>query len=204
MTLQNEKQKFLDELNRLETKFKKAEMAEESATKISSDLVELILWRERMRRGVSDRHHLWPEVDAETLARMAAWDTSDPQHVLTEKVLRRLAEGSGEGAVNLLKAAIDSRRQEFSKVQSSRAKAERTKGPLVTIIQQLVQENPAIDGNTLLTRLKRLCGQGVLSHIDAVEIHFEDPNTKSVKLTGLKDKLSRAKKKIRNSRASAN
>lgn len=204
MNSKSEQQIFLHELNKLEQQFVLSETADEPVAKISSDLIDLILFRERARRGVSGMRNLWPGVDAETLARMAAWDTNDPQYVLVEKVLHRLAEGRGVSAVNLLKAAIESRSQVFSKKQSTRAKAERTKNPLVKIIEQVIQENPAIDGHKLLLKLKRLCGEGVLTHIDAEKIHFEDPGIKPVKVTGLKDQLSRAKRKIRNSQATAN
>lgn len=204
MNSKNEQQTYLQELKKLEQQFELAETAGEPVAKISSDLIDLILARERARRGVSGMSNLWPEVDAETLASMEAWDTNDPQYVLVEKVLRRLAEGRGVSAVNLLKATIESRIQAFSKMQSTRAKAERTKNPLAKIIEQFVQENPAIDGHKLLLKLKRLCGAGVITHIDAEEIHFEEPGIKPVKVAGLKDQLTRAKRKIRNSQATAN
>ena len=195
MTPENEQQKFLKKLDLLERQFVSLESSKDTVKKIQSDLMDYFLSRERARRGVSNRRSLWPVVDAETVTTMGAWDTNDPSYVLAEKTLRRFTEGRGEDAVNLLTTAIESRKRELSIAQSKRAKADRSNHPLAKIIKEIVLEDAAIDGQKLLQKLKRLCGGGELKHIDDDEIHFQNPKIKSVKVKGLKDRLSRAKKK---------
>jgi len=83
-------------------------------------------------------------------------------------------------------------------------KAEKT-DPLQRLIEQKVAENPRITGPKLLEMLKNEANCGVIEEIDEEEgvISFSraDGTFKSAKVGGLKDRLSRAKWKMRSRKA---
>jgi hypothetical protein len=75
--------------------------------------------------------------------------------------------------------------------------------PLQAVIQKIVERNPTIDCPTLLELLQNKRGIGVIQDVDGEDIYFTDANnqSKSTKVTSLKDRLHRAKKKIESQKA---
>jgi hypothetical protein len=70
---------------------------------------------------------------------------------------------------------------------------------LQTLIEQIVARKPNITQAQLLAELERCCEARDVSEIDNGTIYFESTkgSLKTAKLSGLKDRLSRAKKKLR-------
>jgi len=86
--------------------------------------------------------------------------------------------------------------------QSKNAKKERPDA-LQKLIRKIVEKNPKITETQLSEELVKCKGFGVIVDIDAEEISFTINNKGHLKLTptsGLKHRLSRAKKWLRNSR----
>ena len=91
--------------------------------------------------------------------------------------------------------------------QARRGGRARKPDALQLLIDEIVRENPELNQNQLFYRLRREEGQGVIVRIDRPEemlagdepcIHFqtEEGVEKTASLSGLKDRLSRAKKRF--------
>ena len=80
--------------------------------------------------------------------------------------------------------------------------APKTRDPLQSLIHQVVRENPRVTEGELKRKLEFLSGPGSLFDTDDDTIHYELPGgrSKRVRLSTLKDRLSRAKKAYRASR----
>ncbi len=88
-------QSFSDSLHQMEQKFSDGGQPGESDAQIAEELVHLILEAVRRSRGVLRGTPEGSAIDAETLAKMAGWDSDDPELLTAEKALRRLATGGG-------------------------------------------------------------------------------------------------------------
>lgn len=184
---------FSDSLRQLEQKFSDGEQPGETDAQIAEELINLILEAVRRSRGVVGGTPEGGTVDAEALAKMADWDSDDPELLIAEKALRRLATGGGADAVALLKRAASNRQQAVSNEQRRRASTPR-KSALQDLIERIVATNRNISTKELERRLRRERGRGVIFDMDATEITLCDEAP--VKISGLKDRLTRAKKKI--------
>ena len=114
-------QSFSDSLCQLEQQFSDGEQPAESDAQIAEELANLIFEAVRRSRGVVGGTTEGDAVDAETIAKMAGWDSDDPELLTAEKALRRLATGGGADAVALLKRAVSNRQQAVSNEQRRRA-----------------------------------------------------------------------------------
>ncbi len=203
MNKEAQQQSFSDSLHQLEQKFSDGGQPGESDAQIAEELVHLILERERLRRGVNEGTPERAAVDAETLTRMAKWDSDNPALLPTEKALRRFATGRGADGVALLKRAITDPKQAASDEARRRAlmpRKSKTSSQLNKLIDDIVATCPTISVYELLRRLRKQIGHGVIQAINDTEITFEDEESMPVKRSALKDRLSRAKKKNRKAR----
>lgn len=139
------------------------------------------------------------------------------QHVLTleaenaknaalEKALHKAANGNFEGAGRFLRelmqdgalsmAALDEcatgKRRQSANAKKSRADA------LQLLIIDILEKAPSIKPADLLKELRKLEGQGVIDEITDDDIFFIEKGHggKSALISGLKDRMSRARKKL--------
>jgi len=78
-----------------------------------------------------------------------------------------------------------------------RAKTPRTQHPVEELIETLVNAKPNISGKELLRKLETYAGGDVILKInDREEIEPYDSSFPNIKISGLKNRLSRIKKKV--------
>jgi hypothetical protein len=187
-------QEFEAALNALERGFTSAQNDAEGSEELGLALVEFVLQRERLRRGVEPESLEASAVDAETLEKMRTWDSNDPAMSTVEKVFRRFATDRLADAAVLLQAAVLSKIQSVSEAQRRRASTPRKPHPFDVLIEQIVRKKPGISEKELLRALDGHVGKGVIDEINDTEICFRDG--RAVAVSGLKDRLSAIKKKI--------
>jgi hypothetical protein len=127
---------------------------------------------------------------------MAKWDSDNPALLPTEKALRRFATGRGADGVALLKRAITGRQESISLEQRRRASRPRKRDPLQALIEGIVATRPKISEKELLRLLRSNISRGVIEYIDDTNIVLEEGPPFTVKISSLKDRLTRAKKKF--------
>lgn len=166
----------------------------ETDEQIADAIVDLILKRERIRRGVTDPNEVFA-VDRETLTRAGSWDSSNPEFAVLEKVFRQLAQGNGGGAVAYLKRSIELRAEKLSQKQSQSASAPRPnrRSTVLIAIDEIVQTNPSIKKNDALHQLKR---HPLISEVNSQRIIPED-GSKDIALSALSTQLTKARAKYR-------
>ena len=101
---------------------------------LANQVIELFLWKERLRNNLEKTFEDQYKSDFATLAAMKAMDTTDPKLVVLEKIFRQLATGRGVKAMQLLKASIESQFNEVRARQQKNAKAPspRKRNPLAS------------------------------------------------------------------------
>lgn len=189
--------RFSDSLRQLEQRFSDGGQPGESDAQIAEDLINFILEAVRRSRGVLSGTAEGDAVDAEALSKMTEWDSDDPALLPAEKVLRRFATGRGADGVALLKRVITDRQSQVSLEQQRRASMPRRKSDSFgALIDCIVGENPTISENELVRRLRNEIGRDVILDMDDTEITLKEEGRLPVRISGLKDRLTRAKKKI--------
>jgi len=129
-----------------------------SPSKVGDQLLEWLLWRERLRNGLESTPEDRLTSDRITLDKLATWDTATPELVVFEKVFRKMALGRGQDAMLLLKRSIENRRAQLRTRQQKIAKKLRgTKHPLTAMVEAVVRSNPTISAQKLFHELFRLC-----------------------------------------------
>ena len=191
-----ERKSFPDEVNALAEAFVKGQRDGESNADVWSAMLELILQRERVRHGVNVGTKKAAALDEATLAKMKSWDSDDPTMLLLEKIFRRLATNRGDDAHALLERAIADRTRAVSEDQRRKAKAPRRKNPVVTLIEDIVRGKSDISREGLDRALRAQSGKGVIFDIDEEFIYPADESFKGIRVDGLKDQLTRAKRRL--------
>jgi len=192
----NEQQLFEEELEKLQKEFVGKEKKEEPDEAIASDLIELILQRERLRHGVVAGTPEARILDASTLRRMATWDSDDPSMAVAEKAFRKLVVGESANSVRYLKRAIEMKLNDFRQQQRERAKKPRGEHPVNALIEDHVRQNPTLSTRCLYLALKRQVGQGILARVDKFEIEPVDDKSPIIQTSSLRYRLTRIKKKL--------
>ena len=182
---------FEEALKELVLNFEKA--ADGSDGDIASDLVDLCLKWERLRKGVDDVSRAARIVDVETLKKMAEWDSDDPVLQVAEKVLRRLATARGVDGIVLLRKAVEQKRAALSREQARIAKTPRPAHPIDQLIRAQIKARPGISASELIDHLERTCPNALIVSIEDDEVIFQDIKLKPLKLSGLPMRLSRIK-----------
>ena len=190
-----QKNDFATQLKEHEERFIGAGSDVESDEQLADALVRFILERRRILTDVEHGTAAAVAVDQETLKLMREWDPDDPALSTLEKVLRRFSTGRGVEAIELLKRAVINRAEALSDEQRRKAKVPRRKHPIDVLIDQEVERNPKISAPELERALERQIGKGVIFDMDGDRIDFVDDCIKPVKISGLKDRLTDAKKR---------
>jgi hypothetical protein len=188
--------KFEALLDKLQKKFQQAPVYAETDEEIGRSVLDFILQRERLRRGVTNKPEHCDAVDLETMQAMQSWDSNDPMLSTVEKILKRLSTNRLSDSAQLLKAAINAKKMEITNRQTTNALHPRKKHPVTALIESMVRSNPKITAPELEEKLRGQIGNGVISNMDKETIDPEDMKFKSAKVSGLKDHLSRIKKNI--------
>lgn len=171
-----------------------------SPAKVGDQLLELLLWRERLRNGLEATPEDRATSDRITLEKLATWDTAAPELVVLEKVFRKMALGRGQDAMLLLKRSIENRLSQLHKRQQHIAKKPRgTKHPLTVMVEVIVRSNPEINQQKLFYELRKSCD------VDAATCTYSSSSEKfkpiekkfaDVPKKNLRQYLHRAKKSL--------
>ena len=171
---------------------------DESHADIHRALLDSVLRAEQIRRGFGDSPEKWAEIDAETIEKILTSDTDDPRLVLAEKALKRIAGDQGAAGVKLIDDHVTSKARAFSKKQSNAARKARKKHPITILVEELVTQKPGMTEHDLYIALKKEVGGDVIEFYLNDEFTPVDEAYYPVKTRTLRNKLSRAKKKIAN------
>ena len=181
------------ELKTLIKEFEDGWTEAEGDASMGAAMLEFIFRYVRLQHGVLKQPEQWPDLDTDTLHKLFTWDSSNPTLQLIQNVLKRLSAGREVDAVTLLKAAVQSKLDSFSKQQSQIAKMPRKPPPLRELIENIVARKPAITCPELIETLQDEVDNGVISGFDDKIIELEGAGF--IQISCLKDRLSRAKKK---------
>lgn len=185
-----------EKLAELDRDFVAAERQGETDDQLAAAVLEWILQRERVRHQVVADTDAAHQVDQQTIQKMCDWDSNDPGMSTVEKILRRLAVGRGKDAMSLVRGLQEEARL-LSEEMRRRASVPRKLHPVDELIEQVVRLQPTISEKLLLRKLEGEVGGDVISTItDAGVIEPHDPDYPSLEVSGLKNRLSRIKKKI--------
>jgi hypothetical protein len=183
-------------LAQLDHDFLAAEQTGQSDDELAADVLEWILKRERVRYQVTEGSPTTVKVDRLTIQKMLDWDSDDPEMSTVEKVLRRIAEGRGSSAMTLVRC-LQEKAQRISNEMRRRASVPREQHPVDDLIEQFVLRDRSISEKLLLRKLENEVGGDVISAItDGGFIEPFDTDYPKLKVSGLKNRLSRIKKKI--------
>lgn len=183
-----------EQLAELGNDFIAAETDCETNEQIADAIVDLILKRERIRRGVIDSNEA-TIVDQETITKLGSWNSADPEFAVLEKVFRQLAQGQGGDAVEYLKRSIELRAEKLSQKQSQSASAPRPnrRSTVLTALNEIVQANPSIKKNDALRLLKQ---HPLISEVNNKRIIPKDGSIE-IALSALSTQLTKARAKYR-------
>ena len=166
---------------------------------VADQVVNLMLWKERIRNGMEATEADRLTSDEATLKRMRSLDSDDPEILALEKVFKRLATGHGADAMRLLERSIGSRHEQLRKRQREIAKKSRAaRHPLSTMVDPIVQSNPNITENDLFHALRKAmtttANPPCLFSADSFKP--SDKKHPAVPRKNLRQYLHRAKKKL--------
>jgi hypothetical protein len=167
----------------------------ESPDQLADALWMLILqlWRSLHQLPVDAENH---EIDSLLIEAIDRWDSDEPAFAIIEKVLKRLAKDRGLAALNYLEQSIKNKSQEFSKLQSARARAPRQRDNLSPLIKDFVTRHPNGSAKKLLAELKRHERGDIIEAIEEGAIYLRG-QTDSIPISGLKDRLHRARREVK-------
>ena len=190
-----DQEQFERQLEVLIRNFELGARSAESDDDIANAMLAFVLERERQRHGVTNKPRATAAVDIATLEKISNWDSDDPSMSAIEKFLKKLSSGDGARAVLYLKRNIYNKLTAATEEQRRKAKLPRSKHPIDELIDDIVTQNPAISGHRLLIELRKMIGKGVIELIDDTHIEVAS-GAPDIKISGLKDRLTRAKKKL--------
>ena len=172
-----------------------------SHSEVADQVIDLILWRERLRNGLEKTPQDQQRSDTKTIAALRSMDSDDPKLLVLEKVFRRLANGLGGDAMRLLQTAINNKDSELSARQTKIAQATRPtrRHPLTTMVDPIVKVSPNIKVNDLFIELRKI-SKGLVLAPCAYDFSKEmfiptDSKFPSVPKSSLPDYLYRAKRR---------
>lgn len=94
-----------------------------SHSEVADQVIDWILWRERLRNGLEATPQDQLLSDTRTIEALRSMDSDDPKLLVLEKVFRRLANGRGGDAMRLLQTTINNKDSELSARQTKIAQA---------------------------------------------------------------------------------
>jgi len=170
---------------------------------VADQVIELILWKERLRAGLETTFEDHHKSDIATIAALKTMDTNDPKLVVIEKVFRQLVTGRRNDAMRLLQASIRNKFLEVSARQQKNAKAPRPKKrhPLSSMVDSIVEKKPQISVHDLF---KALIAASKVTTESACSYNFEkaafiplDKKFEAVPKNKLSGYLYRSKQRIK-------
>ena len=183
-------------LAQIDEDFLEAELPGEKDEDVAGATLDWILKRERVRYQVAKDAEKALKVDQLTVQKMLGWDSDDPEMSTIEKVLRRLAQVRDLDAMALI-GSLQNKATTISTEMKRRASTPRTKHPVDELIEEIVKANPQSSEKELLRKLEAEAGDNVILKInDNQEIEPWDSEFPNIQISGLKNRLSRIKKKI--------
>ena len=183
-------------LSQIDEDFVQAELPGETDEDVAGAALDWILKRERVRYQVVNDAAKALKVDQLTVQKMLDWDSDDPEMSTIEKILRRLAEGRGLDAMALV-GRLQIKANAISEEMRRRASVSRKQHPVDELIEQLVRRDPTISEKLVLRKLEVEVGGDVISAItDGGVIEPFNTDYPPLEIRGLKNRLSRIKKKI--------
>ena len=183
-------------LSQIDEDFVQAELPGEKDEDVADAALYWILKRERIRYQVVNDAAKALKVDQLTVQKMLDWDSDDPEMSTIEKILRRLAEGRDLDAMVIV-GSLQNKASVISKEMQRRALTPRTQHPVDELIEEIFKVNPQLSEKALLRKLEAEAGGDVILKInDLEEIEPCDTAFPNIKISGLKNRLSRIKKKI--------
>ena len=127
-----------------------------SYEEVADQVLNLVLWKERIRNGMEATEAERLISDEATLKRMRSLDSDDPQISALEKVFNRMANSRGADAMRFLKRSIDSQHEQLRKRQQGIAnKSREARHPLSTMVDPIVKSNPNITEIELFHALRK-------------------------------------------------
>lgn len=151
-------------------------------------LLEFVLERERLRRGVTGPGKNRDEVDRQTLSALADPDSLGPEHSLREVVMRRLVADPAR-AMRYLEAALEQR--SASQARRGRRPRPRARDSITRAIEDILEERPGLPAKAVGRELAQhpdiqLLDGEFRSAVDAATLHE----------TNLASRVSDAKKRL--------
>ncbi len=174
-----------------------------SHEQVAAEVLEWILWRERLRNNLEKSSHDRERSDRKTIAALKSMDSNDPMLLAAEKVFKRLANDQGDQAMRLVQAAIENKQAAFNNRQRKIAKKLRSKTqhPISRMISPIVEKNPKIKVNELFNALRSVSKNNPAApcHFDFSKNEFitNDGKWHAIKRENLSDYLYRAKQRIK-------
>jgi hypothetical protein len=183
-------------LSQADEEFVQAELPGEKDEDVADAALDWIFKRERIRYQVVNDAAKASKVDQLTVQKMLDWDSDDPDMSTIEKILRRLAEGRNLDAMVLV-GILQSKANALSEEMRRRASVKRKQHPVHELIEQLAMKDPTISEKLVLRKLEAEVGGDVISAItDGGVIEPFDTDYPPLEVKGIKNRLSRIKKKI--------
>ena len=176
-------------------------MAMKSASyeEVAGQVLNLVLWKERIRNGMETTETDRLISDEATLKRMRSLDSDDPDILSLEKVFKRMANGQSGDAMRLLARSIKNRHEKIRKRQQEIAKKTRSaRHPLSTMVEPIVRSNPGITENQLFHELRKAMTTMANPPCLFIADSFSPSDKKhpAVPRKNLRQYLYRAKKKL--------
>jgi hypothetical protein len=133
---------------------------------------------------------------------IAFWRAGDPEVPLDyiERLSLFFQIGEARGLLKTLsKKHADILKDSYFRYNQRKIAQKTRTDPLQNLIIEIMTKNPHITEPKLLAQLEALTGAGVIEEIEDDKIYYigkDGKGGKSAKITGLKDRMSRARKKI--------
>lgn len=172
----------------LNKEFESKQKDGESDDALGAALLDFILERERIRRGIASGSPYSNQVDQETLETLRTASLEDPNFALPEAVFRRLGNAPSE-AIRYLTSAVEQRSERMSQI--ARQPRPSAINPFGEIIDEIVERYPQITRNELLQKLKK----NEDLHVFEGKILFKETRHE-MQISGLSQALNRSKKRI--------
>ena len=197
---------------------KQSFLAQEADAETDQDkmnaFVELAFNIRLVQAGLEINDKRAEHVEMEVLKHFQKFDPDNPALAEIAPIFRRLGKGCLEDATKFLHGVIAHRRNALIAAhrakQSAIAKTPRSPHVLDDIIERIVEKKSDITCKELLEKLEYMGANGIISNIDPPGLTIEEDNrrlidfenqdkinTKSLKISGLNQRLSRIKKSLR-------
>ena len=171
---------------------------------IGREVVELYLKVMRKRLHLHLGRNLFEALlyEQQALEYLINWiPNQDPDHEACSVILKEIANGKYEAAVELVKELQVVLKNQLSRDQRRKATGPRPLSPINKIINEIVKNNPEITERQLLRELKYGKSASlrikITLHELALEVDNPDTNySETIKLSAMRSRLSRMKKVI--------